>query len=415
MKKLIKIALWKRILAAVILGLILGFAWPEGGEAVSILGDIFIALMKMLLIPFVFFSLVAGVCSLGDISLMRTIGLRYVLWIVCTTLFAAALSVGLCMIFNPGAGVDIGASVGSGEELAVSYSFAETLLSWIPSSIVGSMADNQLLPVILFAILLGCCILAVANKAQIVIQFTNQCMEVFTKMTNWIVQLCPIGIFGLVAPMVPKFTGTMIANLGKFLLIDFIGCGLLLIVVYPLLLMILQKINPLNYYKKNISVLVMAAATGSSAATLPLEMQVSQEQLGIDERVYSFTLPLGNTCNMNAAAVAQACVAVFALNIYGFQVTPLLVFQIVIMACLMAVGTVGINGAQIVISTVMLTSLGLPLDLVAILSPLWAVVDPVNTATNCMGNMVGTGIVAKSLKMMDEDILTGKKKFVAEK
>lgn len=407
MKKLSKVALWKQILVAVILGLIVGFAWPAAADKFAVLGNIFIALMKMLLVPVVFFSLVHGVCSLGDVKLIRTIGVRYVGWIVGTTLLAAAVSVTLSLVLNPGAGVTLGDAAGTGSEVMNTYSFADTLVSWIPSSVVGSMANNQLLPTILFALLLGACILVVGDKASTVMKFNEECMNVFLQMTNWIVALAPIGIFGLVAPLVPRLTGALLTNIGKFLVIDFVGVALMFFVVYPLLLLLLGKTNPIKFYGHIINIILMAAASGSSAACLPLEMETARDKMGIDERLYSFTLPLGNTCNMNAAAIAQACVAVFALNVYGYEVTPMLVFEIVTMACLMAVGTVGIKGAQIVISTVMLSTLGLPLDLVAVFSPLWAIVDPVNTATNVTGDVVGTVIVAKQLNMIDESVYNG--------
>lgn len=396
-------AMWKQIIIAIILGLLLGWAAPATAVKVKVLGDIFISLMKMLLVPLVFFSLISGVITLGDVKMLRTIGWRVVCYFLITSLFSAILGCGLALLLKPGVGVSLGEAAGTGASVTYSYDFVQTLLSWIPSNIISSMADAAMVPVIFFAVFFGVCLLSVADKVPQLISIMDQCNITMLKMTEYVVKLSPIGIFGLTAQMVPSLSGKMVASVVRFVLVDISGVALVFLVVYPLLLKLMANINPITFFKNISDVTLFAAASASSAATLPLALNVADKRLGISEKVYGFALPLGNTCNMNAAAIAQAAVAVFAFNVYGQELSFGVVFQAVILALLLSIGTAGVKGAPMVMSTVLLETFGLPLDLIAILGAIWPIVDWCNTATNVTGDVVGTAIVAKQLNLIDKD------------
>lgn len=405
LKKFSEIALWKQIVVGIILGLIFGIVAPNYVSNVSFIGTIFIQLLKLVLIPLVFFSLLSGICNIGNLQQLRSIGGRILTYFITTSFFGALIGVSLAMILQPGKGVtDLLDTVDASSVEASTYSFVETFASWIPSNIFESLYNFDMVPIIFFTLFLGICLLAVIDKIPNTVVIIQEGNVIFTKMTDYVIRLSPIGIFALVANMVPSLTGGMIEGILLFIITDLLGCAILFVIVFPILIKTLTKLSVIKFYKKIAPAMVVAASTTSSAATLPVSMKIAKEKLGISEKVYSFTLPLGNTCNMNAAAIAQAAVAVFACNLYGLDLTFMDLLQIVIFALVLSIGTAGVKGAPIIMSTILLESLGLPIALVSILSAIWPIVDPANTTCNIVGDLVGTAIVGRQLDEVDMEV-----------
>ena len=413
MSKWKKVALWKKILIGVVIGLIIGLVSPKAAEVISPLGDIFLRMLKMLIVPLVFFSITSGVCKMGDVKQLRTVGIRYVLWIIGRELNDILRDLELGIQARVHALKD---RRGTTEFLAAaeaaeaqSYSFIDNVISWFPTNIVESMANANMLQIIVFCLFLGVALLALGDKAKTVIRFIDEGSEVMLKITEYVIEFSPFGILSLIATMVSTISGAMMKEVLVFLITDNVICLLILILVYPLIIKLLAKLPPFGFMRKIAPAILVAVSTSSSAATLPVSIKISEEDLGIPENIYGFTLPLGNTAGMTGFAVFIGLCCVFASNLYGFPVTFSSVLQFVFFGLILSIGAAGVKGAGVVMSGVLLEALGMPLTLIPILAAIWPVIDPAHTTLNNVGDLVGTTVVARSLDRMDMDVYNNAK------
>jgi len=406
MEKLKKVSLGKKILIGIIIGLAIGFISPNIAEKLSPLGDVFLRLLKMLIVPLVFFSITSGVCKMGDIKQLRAVGVRFSLYIVITSGFAAAVGVLLGFIFRLGAGttefLDTEAVVES-----VSYSFIDNVVSWIPDNVIQAMATANMLQIIFFAIFLGVALLALGEKVKLIVSFIDQGSNVMLKITEYVMAYSPIGIASLMATMVSTVSGATMKDVISFILVDNFGALIILVVVYPLLLKFFAKLKPFEFINKITAPMIVAITTTSSAATLPVSLRTADEKLGIPENIYGFTLPLGNTCGMNGFALFVGLCCVFSSNLYGFDITFGRIVQFVFLGMILSIGAAGVKGAGVVMSTVLMESLGMPLSLIPILAAIWPAIDPAHTLLNNTGDLVGTAIIARQLDKMDMSVYNG--------
>ncbi len=403
MKAWKKLALWKKILIGVVIGLIIGFASPEAAEFISPLGDIFMRMLKMLIVPLVFFSITSGVCKMGDVKQLRTVGMRYVLWIVVSAIIAAIFGMVGGLIVQPGKGVtDLLTGVEATE--AQEYSFIDNVISWFPTNIVESMVNANMLQIIVFCLFLGVALLALGDKAKTLIKVIDEGSETMLKITEYVIEFSPFGILSLIATMVSTVSGAMMKSVIVFIAADWVICLIVLLLVYPLITRLLTKLSGYGFLRKIAPAIIVAASTSSSAATLPVSIKLSEEKLGIPENIYGFTLPLGNTMGMTGFAVFIGLCCVFASNLYGFSISFGSAIQFVFFGLILSIGAAGVKGAGVVMSGVLLEALGMPLTLVPILAAIWPVIDPPHTTLNNVGDLVGTTVVAKSLDKMDMDV-----------
>jgi Na+/H+-dicarboxylate symporter len=242
------------------------------------------------------------------------------------------------------------------------------------------------------------------DKVPGLIKIFEEGSNVCLKMIDFIMELSPFGIAALMANMVSTLSAAMVKGVVVFLATNYISVLIMFCVVYPLILKLVAKLSPVKFYRNIAPAMAVALTTTSSAATLPVSLSLSEERLGVSERVSGFTLPLGNTCNMDAAALVQAAIAVFACNLYGLELTWSNILTIVVLGIFLSIGTAGVKGSAMVMTTVSLTTLGLPLTLIPILTAIWPLIDPTNTTLNITGDLVGTATVAKKLNLMDEKI-----------
>ena len=288
MSKWKKVALWKKILIGVVIGLIIGLVSPKAAEVISPLGDIFLRMLKMLIVPLVFFSITSGVCKMGDVKQLRTVGIRYVLWIIASAVIAAICGVIGGLIVQPGRGTTEFLATAEAAE-AQSYSFIDNVISWFPTNIVESMANANMLQIIVFCLFLGVALLALGDKAKTVIRFIDEGSEVMLKITEYVIEFSPFGILSLIATMVSTISGAMMKEVLVFLITDNVICLLILILVYPLIIKLLAKLPPFGFMRKIAPAILVAVSTSSSAATLPVSIKISEEDLGIPENIYGFT------------------------------------------------------------------------------------------------------------------------------
>lgn len=396
-------ALWKKILIGVVIGLIVGFVSPEAAEFISPLGDIFMRMLKMLIVPLVFFSITSGVCKMGDIKQLRTVGMRYMLWIVVSAVIAAIFGMVGGLIAQPGKGVtDLLTGVEATE--AQEYSFIDNVIDWFPTNIVESMVNANMLQIIVFCLFLGVALLALGDKVKTIVKFIDEGSETMLKITEYVIEFSPFGILSLIATMVSTVSSEMMKSVIVFIVADWVICLIVLLLVYPLITRLLTKLSGYGFLRKIAPAIIVAASTSSSAATLPVSIKLSEEDLGIPENIYGFTLPLGNTMGMTGFAVFIGLCCVFASNLYGFPITFGSALQFVFFGLILSIGAAGVKGAGVVMSGVLLEALGMPLTLVPILAAIWPVIDPPHTTLNNVGDLVGTTVVAKSLDKMDMEV-----------
>ena len=362
-KKQKKLGLGGRILIGIVIGFAIGFISPSLASALSPLGTIFLRLLKMIMVPLVFFSITSGVCKMGDVKQLASVGLRFVLYILFTSGLASAVGVIVGLIFQPGKGttefLDASANVES-----VTYNFIDNVVSWVPDNVVNAMATANMLQVIVFALFLGVALLSLGEKAKVFTSFIDQGSDVMLKIVEYIMAVSPIGIASLMATMVSTISGATMKEVVSFIIMDY-GCGIaILLVVYPLLIKLLARVPVIPFMKKISEPMIVAVTTTSSAATLPISIKVAGEKMGVPENIYGFTLPLGNTCGMNGFAMFIGLCCIFASNLYGMPVTVASLAQFIFLGIILSVGAAGVKGAGIVMSTVLLEAIGMPLTLI---------------------------------------------------
>ena len=396
------IPLWAKIIAGIILGSIIGFVSPDAAIAIAPLGTLFLNLLKMLIVPLVMATLISGICKMGDTKQLTSVGSRIVIYYLITSTIAAIIGTIFALITQPGRGVTDLLTDEIGE--SVTYNFIDNVVSWIPTNIVQAMSEANMLQIIVFSLFFGVVLLNLGDKVAPLVKDIDLFADVMLKMTEYVIAFAPYGIMALVANMISTMSSAMMQQVVVFILTDIAACLVMIIIGYPLLLKLFSKLNVMKFMKKILPCMLVAASTTSSAATLPVSLKVAKEDLGIEEKVCGFTLPLGNTCNMDGAAIGYACISVFACNLYGVTITPAVIFQIIFLGLIISIGSAGVKGAGIVMSTVLMESLGMPLTIIPILSAIWCLIDPGHTTCNNVSDLVGTGIIADRLNLIKRDI-----------
>ena len=402
MKKLKKLSLGTQILIGIVIGLAIGFLSPAAAEFLSPIGDVFLRMLKMLIVPLVFFSITSGICKMGDVKQLTSVGLRFVLWIVATSGFAA-VGIVAGFITKPGTGTTefLDASVQVEES---TYNFIDNVIAWFPDNIVVSMYNADMLQIIVFSLFLGVALLTLGEKVAGLVSFIDQASETMLKITEFVMAFSPFGIASLMATMVSTVSSATMMEVIGFMITDNICAVLILFILYPLLVKVLGGLDGIRFMKKITAPMIVAITTTSSAATLPVSIRTAEEKLGVPENIYGFTLPLGNTCGMNGFALFVGLCCFFASNLYGFELTYSRIIQFVFLGIILSIGAAGVKGAGVVMSTVLMESLGMPLSLIPILAAIWPTIDPAHTVLNNVGDLAGTVIISNRLGKLDKDV-----------
>lgn len=406
MKKLLNTPLWLQIIAGLLLGLLIGFVSPAAAEAISPLGDIYLNLLKMLIVPLVMFSITNGICKMSDGKQLRSVGGRIVLYYLCSTAAAAVFGVTASMITQPGKNITDFASMAGEAAESVEFNFIDNVVSWFPTNIIQAMAEANMLQIIVFCLFLGVALLALSDKAKTIVKFVEEGNEVMLKITEYIIAVSPIGILSLMASMVSKISGAMMKEVLVFIATIDVTIIIFMLVFYPLVIKFVAKLGVVKFFRNISSSMLVAFTTTSSAATLPVSINVAEEKLGASEKVYGFTLPLGNTCNMDGAAIQYAAVCVFSCNLFGIELTPARVCQFMFISLMLSIGAAGVKGAGIVMSTIIISTLvgDAGLTLIPIIAAVWPTLDPFATCANNVGDLTGTTVVAKSMGLLNKDV-----------
>lgn len=405
MKWWIRQQLYTQIFICLIIGAGLGLLLGPKASVLQPIGAVFIRLLKMLIVPLTFFTLVHGISKMSDMKALRSIGGMALLYYALTSLLAAAAGTGVALIIQPGK-TAVGLLEGQAPVQVTEYNFLENLVSWVPENPIQAMANANMLQIIVFSFIVGITLLALGKKVSGLTNLVREGADLMIKITELVMKIAPYGILALVANMIGTMEMSMLTEVGRLILSDTVAILLVLIFVYPILIRIMAKKNPWRFYRNVAPAMLVAASTTSSGATLPVSMNVAEKNLGASESVYGFTLPLGATINMDGMAAAIGVIAVFASNLYGITITPALIFQFVFLGLVLSIGTAGIKGAGVVMSTVLLQTLNMPLTIVPILAAVWPIIDIAHTTGNVTGDLCGTTIVSSRLGDLDESVFS---------
>ena len=368
-------------------------------------GNVFIKLMKMLVVPLVFFSIVVGVASISDIKKIGTIGGRTIAIYLMTTVLAVTISLIIASVIQPGAGLNMAASQTS---IASNTTITETILDMIPDNPFYALANGDMLPVIIFGVLVGIILAKLRDETEIVNKFFIQGDRIMMEMTRIVMKFAPIGIFCLMAR-----TFSTLGFDGLMPIAKYIGCVLLCLaihafLVYPSLLVAFTRLNPLNFFKKFASVQFFAFSSSSSNATIPLTMSKLSE-MGVSEDISSFTIPLGATINMDGTAIMQGCAVMFAAQAYGIDLGTSALLTVIFTAVMSSIGTAAVPSVGIITLNMVFNSVGLPADAIGMIMGIDHVIDMFRSAVNVTGDAICTLIVSFKNKSLDLGIYNGEK------
>jgi Na+/H+-dicarboxylate symporter len=394
--------------AGIIVGLLLGGVPDIATTYIKPFGDLFLNLIKMIIVPLVLSSLVVGASSVGDIKKLGRIGGKTVGFYLVTTAIAVLIGLLLGNLLVPGAGIDI--PVDATPDAVEAPSIGATLVGMVPSNAFSAMVDANMLQIIVFALFLGIAITAIGDKGKPFLSFFDSMAEVMYKVTSFVMAYAPIGVFALIAPIVASQGASVLLPLLKVVIAVYIGCILHAILVYSSAVKIFAKISPLKFFKGAAPPATVAFSTSSSAGTLPVSMKAAQENLGVSESVSSFVLPLGATINMDGTALYQGVCALFVAQVYGLDLSIAQQLTIVLTATLASIGTAGVPGAGLIMLTMVLTSVNLPLEGVALIAGIDRILDMARTSVNVIGDMAASVVVAATEKELDTDIVNGETK-----
>lgn len=398
-----RMALWKKILIGMALGVVAGVIMGPEAESLKPIGTLFVNAIKMLIVPLVFCSLVVGVTSMQDTRKMGRIGLKSIVLYLGTTAVAISIGLGLATVLTPGA--DLNMSITEAAPAAKEApTLVQTLLNLIPKNPVGALASGEILQIIVFALGLGIALTLCGEKAQPAVQVFESLAEGMYKLTELVMKFAPYGVFGLMAWVSGKYGLEILLPLIKVIAVVYLGCVLHVVVFYTGLISTLGRLNPIRYLKGIINPAAVAFTTTSSSGTLPASIKAAREELGVSKGISSFVLPLGATINMDGTALYQGVCALFIAQAFGIDLAMSDYLLIIMTSTLASVGTAGVPGAGLIMLSLVLTTVGLPLEGLAIVAGIDRILDMARTSVNVCGDLMVSVLVGKSEDELDADI-----------
>ncbi|GAB3110024.1 dicarboxylate/amino acid:cation symporter [Aestuariicella hydrocarbonica] len=376
-------------------------------------GRIFVASLKLLVVPLVFVSLVCGASGLGESSRMGAMAAKTLLLYLITTAIAISLALLLGTIIRPGDGIGMGEASTFASQSAPSLK--DVIVNIFPSNPVKAMADGNMLQVIVFSILMGIAISRSGNHGQQIRAWFENMNEIIMKMVGILMELAPYGVFCLLAKLFAELGAGAILELGLYFSTVLLALLLHGFGVYGLLLKLLTRVNPLTFFKHLRPVMMFAFSTASSSATLPVTLRTAEEKLGVDNRVASFTIPLGATINMDGTAIMQGVATAFIAQAYQIDIGLTGYLTVILTATLASIGTAGVPGVGLITLAMVLQQVGLPVEGIALIIGVDRLLDMIRTAVNVTGDSMVTMTVAKSEGAWDQQVFETEAKAETQK
>ena len=401
MKEKKKLSLATKTFIGFGLGIVIGLVFGEKATIVKPLGTIFLNMIKMIVVPMVFFSITAGVASLGDLKKLRNIGVKVVGLYALTSALCVGLGLIMANIINPGKGFDLTAlSQSTDYEAQAMPSIIDTLIDMFPSNIFTSFTNTNMLQIIVFSVFLGVALIMMGKEGERLLAGVQSCANAMYKITAIVMEFSPIGVCALLADSVGAYGLKIFGPLGKLILTVYASDVILVLLMYIPMVALLAKFPVKKWLQGIWKVWVVTASTTSSSGSLPITTSVTNDEFGVSSELSSFSLPLGATINMNGGCIYYAAAIVMTAQIYGMNLTPSALVNIIISTVLVAMGCPGVPGGAIIMTTILLTNMGLPLEIVGLIAGIFRLIDMANTTFNVTGDVVTTMVVARSEGMM---------------
>lgn len=402
------------LLGGLILGIILNLWVPNGYIRDTVLvdgifyviGNGFIRLMKMLVVPLVFCSLVCGSSAIGDTKALGKVGGKTILFYLVTTALAVMVAIGVANVVRPGMGLDMSAIEAEEVPVGEGASGWDTILNMIPENPIASLAEGIMLQIILFALLVGVLLAKMGERGELLSNFFGQCNDLMMEMTNLVMGLAPVGVFCMIARTFANLGFDAFVPLLKYMGSVVVGLLIQCLVVYMVLLVIFARVNPVHFLKKFFPVMAFAFSTSTSNATIPLNIDTLEEKIGVSRRIASFTVPLGATINMDGTSIMQGVAVVFAAQAYGIELGAGGYLTVIATATLASIGTAGIPSVGLVTLSMVFSAVGLPVEAIMLIMGVDRILDMLRTAVNITGDAVCTTIVASQNGDLDREVFS---------
>ncbi|MEI4789642.1 dicarboxylate/amino acid:cation symporter [Bacillus sp. FJAT-53060] len=366
------------------------------------LGQIFLNLIKMLVVPIVFFSITLGVAGLGDPKKLGRIGAKSILYFLLTTTFAIIIAMSLALLIKPG-------SFGTFDTKGAEYepqeapSTVDTLLNIIPSNPVQSLVEGNMLQIIVFCVFLGLGIAVLGKKTEGLLKILNQGNELMMYLVGVVMKFAPYGTFGLIVTAIGSQGLNAIKAMGLYFSVVLVALFVHFFLTYGSTLALFAKRNPFTFFKDFSPAMVVAFSTSSSSAVLPVSMETAQKKLKVPEPISSFVQPLGATINMDGTAIMQGVATIFIAQVFGVELTLLQMVTVVLTAVLASIGTAGVPGVGLIMLAMVLDSVGLPVEGIALILGIDRLLDMARTVVNITGDAACAVIVSETEKKHEKD------------
>lgn len=394
-------------------GIILHYWIPEGyvrdtviiNGVFYVVGNGFLRAMQMLVVPLVFCSIVCGSMSIGDTKTLGKVGVKAMGFYLVTTALAITLALSAANLIDPGVGMDV-SSLETTEAAAAAenISFADTLLNIIPKNPIQGLAEGNMLQIIFFAIFVGILLAKRGERSAAVAQFFSQFNDLMMDMTMAVMKAAPIGVFCLIAKTFAGIGFDAFLPMLKYMAAVFLALMLQGFGVYQILLKLLTGLNPIKFIKKFFPVMAFAFSTATSNATIPLSIETLDKKMGVSKRISSFTIPLGATINMDGTAIMQGVAVVFVSQAFGIPLTLTDYLTVIATATIASIGTAGVPSVGLITLSMVFTSVGLPVEGIALIMGIDRILDMTRTAVNITGDAVCTTIIAHQNKELRREV-----------
>ena len=402
------------LIAGAITGMVLHYLVPDSSVkndvivegVLYVLGQGFIRLMKMLVVPLVFCSLVCGSMAIGDTKKLGNVGGKTLAFYLVTTAVAVAVALGIGTLLRPGIGLDMSKIQVNASDIETmeSTSLVQTILNIIPDNPIKSLASGEMLQIIVFALIIGVILAKLGERAETVSNFISQFNDIMMEMTMMIMSLAPIGVFCLISRTFANIGFSAFIPLAKYMIGVLLALAIQCFGVYQILLKIFTGLNPIRFIKKFFPVMAFAFSTATSNATIPLSIDTLSKKIGVSKKISSFTIPLGATINMDGTSIMQGVAVVFAAQAFGIHLTPMDYVTVVGTATLASIGTAGVPSVGLVTLTMVFNSVGLPVEAIGLIMGIDRILDMTRTAVNITGDAVCTTIVAHQNGALDKKV-----------
>ena len=367
------------------------------------IGDLFIRLIKMIVVPLVFFCIIDAALSLGDIKKLRSIGIKTIIWFLVTGGISATVGLILANLIQQGKGLQLG-TVDAAVEVRELPGIYQTILELIPSNPFLSLTSGEMMQIIVFALFMGFAIISIGKEAEPLANMINLLSQTMFKIIDMILGIIPYGVFGLMSVALAKYGLAIFGPVLKFIATDYLASILVCTILYSILLIGIGKVNPLMFWKKAFESWMIAFSTCTSSAALPVSMDVAPKKMGVPKDIASFVLPLGCTAQMNGTCVYFGIVVLFAAQLYGIDLSFQQQAMLVIQATFLSVGCAATPQIGLVISLTLMTQMGLPLDAYALVAGIYRIIDQIHTATNSTGDLVAAVCISEMEGELDHEM-----------